>query len=88
MLIEHDQNIIANMTAALDSVCKKIPSGFDRHETRKRIADAMIACARTGKRTFTDFRSAGMQVLDEMPRPRKFSWFGLVRGQTRSHDSR
>jgi hypothetical protein len=88
MLIEYDQTTMANMTAALDSVRRKIPSGFDSHETRKRIADAMIACARTGKRTFTDFRSAGMRVLDEMPRPRKFSWFGLLRGQTRLLDSR
>jgi hypothetical protein len=77
MLIEYDQTTMANMTAALDSVCKKIPSGLDSNETRKKIADAMIASARIGKRNFTDFRSAGMQALDEMPKQRTFSWFGL-----------
>ena len=30
MLIEFDQNTIANMTAALDYVCKKIPADRDR----------------------------------------------------------
>jgi hypothetical protein len=83
MLIEYDQTTMANVTAAFDSVCKKIPSGLDSDETRKKIADAMIASARTGKRTFTDFRSAGMQALDEIPRRRKLSWFGFRRGQTR-----
>jgi hypothetical protein len=77
MLIEYDQTTMANMTAALDSVCKKIPSGLDSNETRKKIADAMIASARIGKRNFTDFRSAGMQALDEMPKQLTFSWFGF-----------
>ena len=44
MLTEFDQNTIANMTAALEYVCKRIPTDKDGHEIRKRIADAMIAC--------------------------------------------
>jgi hypothetical protein len=75
MLIDYDQSTMANMTAALDSVCKKIPPGLDNDETRRKIADAMIACARAGRRNFTDFRSAGMQFLDGLPRRQKFSWF-------------
>ena len=48
MLIDLDQNTVANMTAALESVCKRIPTGKDSRDTRKRIADAMIACAKAG----------------------------------------
>jgi hypothetical protein len=32
MLTEFDQNTIANMTAALDYVCKKIPADKDSNE--------------------------------------------------------
>jgi hypothetical protein len=42
MLIEFDQSTLANMTAALEKVCSKLPAERDSHETRKRIADAMI----------------------------------------------
>lgn len=65
MLIEYDQTTLANMTAALDSVCKKISAGQDSPELRRRIADAMIKVARDGRRAFVDFRAAGMNVLSE-----------------------
>ena len=55
MLIEFDQNTVANMTAALDYVCKRIPADRDSRETRKRVADAMIACAKAGSRDYSDF---------------------------------
>jgi hypothetical protein len=48
MLTEFDQNTIANMTAALDYVCKKIPADRDSTELRKRIADELIQCATAG----------------------------------------
>jgi hypothetical protein len=83
MLIEYDQTTMANMTAALDSVCKKIPRGHDSHDTRKLIADAMLASARSGRRNFIDFRSAGMAVLDGLGRSKRFSLFGMLR---RAHD--
>lgn len=70
MLIEYDQTTLANMTAALDSVCKKISSGQDCSELRKRIADAMIKVAREGRRSFADFQAAGMNVLSEKPSQR------------------
>jgi hypothetical protein len=36
MLIDFDQTTIANMTAALDQTCKKIPPDKDTHETLSR----------------------------------------------------
>ena len=65
MLIEYDQTTLANMTAALDYVCKKLSAGQDSPELRKRIADAMIKVARDGRRTFADFQTAGLNVLNE-----------------------
>ncbi len=70
MLIEYDQTTLANMTAALDSVCKKISVARDSSELRKRIADAMIKVARDGRRSFVDFQTAGLNVLSEEPAQR------------------
>jgi hypothetical protein len=77
MLIEFDQNTMANMTAALEHVCKKIPADRDNHDTRKRIADAMVACAKTGRRSYVDFQNAGFRSLDDITRPARFDWFGF-----------
>ena len=79
MLTEFDQNTIANMTAALEYVCKRIPADKDGYEVRKRIADAMVACGRAGKRTLVDFQDAGTEVLGEIVKPSGFNWFGLRR---------
>jgi hypothetical protein len=69
MLTEFDQITIANMTAALEVVCDKLPSNKDTHENRKRIAGAMIAYAQSGKRTLGDFQSFGSKTLEEITRP-------------------
>jgi hypothetical protein len=79
MLIEFDQTTMAKMTAALDAVCKRIPPEKDSHEVRKRIADAMVACAKSGRRTLIDFQNVGSKTLQEINRPPRFHWFGLRR---------
>ena len=79
MLIEFDQNTIANMTAALDYVCKKIPADRDSTELRKRVADELIQCAQSGKRTVIDLQNAGLNVLESTETPTGFNWFGLRR---------
>jgi hypothetical protein len=77
MLIEFDQNTLANMTAALEHVCKKLPAEQDNHETRKRIADAMVTSARTGRRSYLDLKDAGSRVLAEIARPSRLNRLGL-----------
>ena len=79
MLNEFDQNTIANMTAALDRVCKRIPSDRDSDELRKRIADELLRCAGLGKRTLVELEAAGLRFLKETMQPPRFSWFGLRR---------
>ncbi len=77
MLIELDQNTIANMTAALEFVCRKLPAKDDNHEARKRIADAMVASGKAGRRTYADFVSAGFAVLDEITKQPEVKRFGF-----------
>ena len=79
MLTEFDQSTIANMTAALEYVCKRIPPDKDTADLRKQIGTAMIECANRGKRTFIDFQNAGTDTLAEILQPAKFEWFGLGR---------
>jgi hypothetical protein len=81
LLVEFDQNTIANMTAALEYVCKRIPADKDGYEMRRRIADAMVECGRAGSRMLVDFQEAGMKALEESVRAPKFNWFGLRRSK-------
>jgi hypothetical protein len=66
ILIEFDQTTMANMTAALEHACNKLPPNKDTHENRKRIAEVMIANARSG--TLSDFESLGCKTLEEITR--------------------
>jgi len=83
MLTEFDQNTIANMTAALDYVCKKIPADRDSTELRKQIANELIQCAQSGKRTVIDLQNAGLKILKATAKPKGFNWFGLRRFSSR-----
>ena len=72
-----DQNTVANMTAALEYVCRSIPAGKDNHETRKQIVDAMVASANAGNRGYVDFQNAGFRALRDLTRPAGFDLFGF-----------
>jgi hypothetical protein len=78
MLTGFDQNTIANMTAALENVCRKIPADKDSHALRKGVADAMIVCANNGTRSFVDFQDAGSKALDELMSPSGTNWLGRL----------
>ena len=78
MLTEFDQNTIANMTAALEYVCKKIPAYKDSPELRKLLGAAMIQSANSGKCTYIDLQNAGLNALREHLQPQKASWFGRL----------
>jgi hypothetical protein len=75
MLTEFDQNTIANMTAALEYVCKQIPPEGDAHAVRKQIADAIIESANGGRRSLIDFQNAGLRALEDIALPSKSNWF-------------
>ena len=80
MLIEFDRNTVANMTAALEYVCKKIPADKDTHELRRQLGDAMIRSANSGRYTYVDLQDAGLKALDGILRPPKSGWLGRLFG--------
>ena len=79
MLTEFDQSTLANMTAALDAVCKRIPADQDSYSLRKRIGDEIIACAHAGRRTYIDFETAGQRILKDALKRQKRGWFSWMR---------
>jgi hypothetical protein len=50
-MLEFDNSTLANMTAALDHGCKMLPVQFDTSENRKRLGKAIVAAARSYKRS-------------------------------------
>jgi hypothetical protein len=85
MLTEFDQSTIANMTAALDFVCKKIAADQDSNELRKRIADKLMHCARTGRHSLADFEKAGMKIVENAAGQDQSSWLAWLRGPISRH---
>jgi hypothetical protein len=59
---DFDRWTLANMNAALDEVCGKIPHGED-HAVRKRIARQIIKCAKSGRTTLDELTAAGRHAL-------------------------
>lgn len=84
MITEFDQNTIANMTAALDYVRKKIPAERDSADLRKRIGNEIINCARSGKRNVLELKQAGLGVLHAETKAKRGNWFGFRRLLSRS----
>jgi ketopantoate reductase len=85
MLTEFDQSTIANMTAALDFVCKKIAADRDSNELRKRIADELMHCARTDRHSLVDFEKAGMKIVEDAARHDRSSWLAWLLGPISRH---
>jgi hypothetical protein len=74
MLIDFDQNTLANMTAALEYVCNRLDRERDTSAARKRIADAMIVSAKSGRRNYVDFQDAGIKALAEIMKHKQSRW--------------
>ena len=70
-LLKLDQSTVANMTAALEFVCKRIPADLDSHDIRKAIADTMLDRANAGTRSLAQFQEIGLAKLKEVTQPKK-----------------
>ena len=65
-MLEFDNSTLANMTAALDDACKRLSGNLDTSENRKRIGDALIAAANSGKRTLIQFTEIAQREVKVM----------------------
>jgi hypothetical protein len=62
-----DRRTAANLEVALEAVCQKMPNGGD-HETRKRVAEALLRAAKSGHTNLRELESAGRRALREAGR--------------------
>jgi hypothetical protein len=61
-----DIRTLANMNVALDRVCGKTPNG-EQHDVRRRVAQAIICCAKSGGTTLGALTEAGKKALWRLP---------------------
>jgi hypothetical protein len=61
---------LANMHVALERVCEHSPIG-EQHEIRKRVAQALIRCAKKGSTTLGALTEAGERELKRLKPPDK-----------------
>jgi hypothetical protein len=57
-----DIRTLANMNVALERVCGKSPVG-EEHDVRKRVAQAIVRCAKDGRTTLGALTEAGEKAL-------------------------
>jgi len=57
----------ANIDVVLDEVCGELPHGGD-HESRKYIAEQLVACARAGKIALSELTYVGRRALTQLRR--------------------
>ena len=48
-MLQFDQSTLANMTAALEYVCRKLPPDKDNQAIRKYIGDELLAACQKGQ---------------------------------------
>jgi hypothetical protein len=69
---DFDSRTLANMNVALERLCRLSPIG-EQHELRKRVAQSIIRCAKTGKTTLGALIEAGERALVRMEARKKKS---------------
>ena len=67
---DFDRWTLTNMDAALEEVCRNVPRG-EEHAVRKRIAQPIIKCAKSGKTTLSELTAAGQHALNEIGHPQR-----------------
>ena len=67
MIVEQfDRRIVAKMEVALDRVCERFPHG-GKHNIRKRAAQGIVRCAKTGNAGLDALTEAGQRALEQQP---------------------
>lgn len=63
-LLKLDQTTLANMTAALEYACRKLPADRDNPPIRKYIADQIVATANGGETALSQLTDIGLQIVN------------------------
>jgi hypothetical protein len=69
-MTEFDRRTLANMDAALEKVCRKLPNSGGDHETRKYVATRLLQAAREGNTELAALEDVALRALDDLSRSR------------------
>lgn len=73
-MLQFDQSTLANMTAALEYVCRKLPPDKDNPAIRKYIADEILSAALKGQTSHGDLAGVGLKAVNGYLFPPGRSW--------------
>jgi hypothetical protein len=79
-ILSFDQSTLANMTAALEYVCRKLPPDRDNPAIRKYIAEEIVDACKKGKTALGDLNGVGLDVVNSYLFPPTRSWLKALRG--------
>ena len=79
-MLQFDQSTIANMTAALEYVCRKLPPDKDNPAIRKYIADEIMMAAHKGQVSLAELTGVGLKVVNLYLFPPGRSWLKALMG--------
>jgi hypothetical protein len=63
-MLNFDQSTLANLTAALEYVCRKLPPDRDNPAIRKYIAKELLTVANKGRISLGDLTAAGLKIVN------------------------
>ncbi len=79
-VLKFDQTTLANMTAALEYVCRKLPPDRDNNAIRKYIAEEIVAASSRGRISLGDLTNVGLKTVNSYLFPPARSWLKALKG--------
>jgi hypothetical protein len=79
-ILHFDQSTLANMTADLEYVCRKLRPDRNNHAIRKYIADEILGAANKGQTSLGDLTAAGLKIVNSYLFPPGRSWLRTLSG--------
>ena len=79
-MLKFDQSTLANMTAALEYVSRKLPPDRDNPAIRKYIAGEIVQAAEKGQTTLGELSSVGLRIVNSYLFPPSRSWLRALGG--------
>ena len=79
-MLQFDQSTLANMTAALEYVCRKLPPDKDNPAIRKYIAAEIVAACQKGQTSHGELTSVGLTIVNSYLFPPGRAWLKALGG--------
>jgi len=79
-MLHLDQATLANMAAALDYACRKLPQDRDTPAVRSYIADQIVEAADKGATSLSELTNVAINVVNSYVFPPSRSWLKALRG--------